>query len=111
MSENSKTLADEDHEKAIEVKVGTTLLYPATFGTSAYQWRAPSVTGSAVKFDGYDMKRSECSSGGPAIPGATSKGAFKFVATQVGTSKIELSQGYMSRDESDLVLSVTVHVV
>lgn len=107
----TRTLSTADNEKAIEVTIGATLLYPATFGTSAYQWRAPVVTGTAVQFAGYEMQRTQSNPREPAKPGATSKGSFKFVATEVGTSKIELSQGYMSSDESDLQLSVTVHVI
>ncbi len=110
MSEK-RVLTAEDHQQTIDVAVGATLLYWATHGTSAYQWREPKVAGDSVQFYGYESMPSRSTAADePAIPGATSEQAFKFVAVAPGTSKIELSQGYMSRDESDLRLAVTVRV-
>lgn len=109
MSEQ-RVLTDNDHQQSVDVKVGTTLLYWATFGTSAYQWREPKVVGDAVEFAGYESAPSRGSNSEPAMPGNTSQLAFKFVAVTLGTAEIELSQGYMSSDESDLCLAVTINV-
>lgn len=103
-----RVLTDNDHQQSIDVKVGTTLLYWATFGTSAYQWREPKVVGDAVEFAGYESAPGGSNSDS-AMPGDTSQLAFKFVAVIPGTAKIELSQGYMSSDESDLCLAITVN--
>lgn len=104
-------LTSADRGKTIAVKVGTTVCYGASFGTSAYQWREPIVTGTGIQYEGPLSRGDSRCSDEPPMPGETSQLYFTFYAASPGTSSIELIQGYMHAEEFDVSFQVTVEVI
>jgi hypothetical protein len=112
-SDESRNLSGDDNGKTIQVKRGTMLYYEASFGTSAYQWRDPIVTGTALQYQGihWPINPNPTRPASPPKLGSTNWGSFTFQATSKGTSTIELRQGYLqNEEESDLIFGITVVV-